>query len=86
MMIGYLQAFLKDGNVMEYHLSATTPAGRNLGATNLLLDAAAHLGQEQGCSFLYLGGGRIRKRIIHCFSLRVDFQLLPIHFNWIYCF
>ncbi|AAQ64068.1 GNAT family N-acetyltransferase [Chromobacterium violaceum] len=49
--------FLKDGNVMEYHLSATTPAGRNLGATNLLLDAAAHLGQEQGCSFLYLGGG-----------------------------
>jgi hypothetical protein len=49
--------FLRSGRVMEYHLSATTISGRNCGATNLLLDAAAHRACEHGCSYLYLGGG-----------------------------
>lgn len=49
--------FLSDGQVMEYHLSATTLPGRNINATNLLLDAAARLAKEQGRAYLYLGGG-----------------------------
>lgn len=49
--------FLTEGDIMEYHLSTTVLKGRSLGATNLLLDAAAHLGREQGSSYLYLGGG-----------------------------
>lgn len=49
--------FLSQGDYIEYHLSATVPSGRNFGATNLLLDYAAHLGKEQSRSYLYLGGG-----------------------------
>lgn len=43
--------------VMEYHLSGTTPEGRALGATNLLIHEAACRGKVEGCSWLYLGGG-----------------------------
>jgi len=49
--------FLTDGTVMEYHLSASTDEGRKYGATNLLLDAAAHEARRRGCATLYLGGG-----------------------------
>jgi hypothetical protein len=49
--------FLSDGEIMEYHLSATSPAGRTLGATNLLLDSAAHIAQQENQKWLYLGGG-----------------------------
>jgi hypothetical protein len=49
--------FLTDGELMEYHLSATNDEGRKLGATNVLLDAAAQLARSRGCSHLYLGGG-----------------------------
>ncbi|MES2256299.1 MAG: GNAT family N-acetyltransferase [Pseudomonadota bacterium] len=49
--------FLFGGNVVEYHLSATTEDGRRLAATNLLLDRVAQLAQESGLSGLYLGGG-----------------------------
>lgn len=49
--------FLSGGDVMEYHLSATTEDGRKFSATNMLLDRAARLAQEAGLSGLYLGGG-----------------------------
>lgn len=49
--------FLRCGDTAEYHLSATTPAGRRLGATNLLIDAAAEQACAEGASRLYLGGG-----------------------------
>jgi hypothetical protein len=49
--------FLFGGDVMEYHLSATTEDGRILGATNLLLHRAAQLAHNMGLSGLYLGGG-----------------------------
>jgi hypothetical protein len=49
--------FLFGATVVEYHLSATTPAGRDGGATNLLLHAAAARAQEEGRTVLYLGGG-----------------------------
>jgi len=49
--------FLFGPKQVEYHLSGTTPAGRQAGATNLLLHIAAEAGQAAGCSALYLGGG-----------------------------
>jgi hypothetical protein len=49
--------FLTDGEIMEYHLSATSAEGRKYGATNALLDGAAQLARARGCSYLYLGGG-----------------------------
>lgn len=42
---------------VEYHLSGTSPQGRLLGATNLLLHTVACLAQAAGCRWLYLGGG-----------------------------
>jgi hypothetical protein len=50
-------AFLFGPGVAEYHLSATTPEGRALGATNLLLHEAACRAQAEGLTSLYLGGG-----------------------------
>ena len=41
----------------EYHLSGTLQAGRQCGATNLLLHAAAQAAHSFGCLSLYLGGG-----------------------------
>ena len=49
--------FLFGPDVMEYHLSATTPEGRSLGATNLLLHEAACAGKARGLTAFYLGGG-----------------------------
>lgn len=49
--------FLVESYYMEYHLSASAPLGKNLGATNLLLHEAALLGQRLGCQLLHLGGG-----------------------------
>ncbi len=42
---------------VEYHLSGTSPVGRQAGATNLLLHEAARTGQIRDCRTLYLGGG-----------------------------
>jgi hypothetical protein len=49
--------FLFGPKQAEYHLSGTVSAGRQSGATNLLLHAAAQAAQSSGCSTLYLGGG-----------------------------
>lgn len=49
--------FLFGPTVVEYHLSGTTQNGRRLGATNLLLHAAARQAQLDGLATLYLGGG-----------------------------
>lgn len=49
--------FLFEGETAEYHLSGTSLDGRNLGATNLLLDHAATLAGDAGMRRLYLGGG-----------------------------
>ena len=49
--------FLFGPSVVEYHLSATEPEGRALGATNLLLHEAARRAQTEGRAQLYLGGG-----------------------------
>ncbi len=49
--------FLTGGDCIEYHLSAKSERGRQLSATNLLIDAAAQLASDQGLSTVYLGGG-----------------------------
>ena len=49
--------FLHGPACLEYHLSASSPVGRRLGATNLLLHEAARYGQKLGCQRLHLGGG-----------------------------
>jgi hypothetical protein len=49
--------FLFGPEVAEYHLSAASPEGRRLNATNLLLHGAAESAREAGLRSLYLGGG-----------------------------
>ncbi|MDD5334868.1 MAG: GNAT family N-acetyltransferase [Rhodoferax sp.] len=49
--------FLFGPKQAEYHLSGTLRAGRQSGATNLLVHAAAQTAQSSGCLSLYLGGG-----------------------------
>jgi Acetyltransferase (GNAT) domain len=52
-----MAVFLFGSRIVEYHLSATSHAGRGLGATNLLVHGAAQGAQESGALGLYLGGG-----------------------------
>lgn len=49
--------FLACGEVLEYHLSASTMVGKRLGATNLLLHFAGEWALDSGFKWLYLGGG-----------------------------
>jgi len=49
--------FLADADAMEYHLSASSPAARELGSVYLLMDEAARRGQQLACRTLHLGGG-----------------------------
>lgn len=49
--------FLASGDVLEYHLSATTQVGKSIGATNLLLHSAAEWAKKTRFRWLYLGGG-----------------------------
>lgn len=49
--------FLHCGEHVEYHLGASTPNGKNVGAMYALIDYAAHLGKSSGCTILFLGGG-----------------------------
>ncbi|MBE7940347.1 MULTISPECIES: GNAT family N-acetyltransferase [Ramlibacter] len=51
-------ALLLDGpGVREYHLAATVPEGRRLGASSALLHGAAEAARDAGLRQLYLGGG-----------------------------
>jgi hypothetical protein len=49
--------FLQGPDYMEYHLSAATKLGKQLGATNLVIHEAALRGKHFGCKVLNLGGG-----------------------------
>jgi hypothetical protein len=49
--------FLAGGDTLEYHLAASSEAGKKLGATNLLLHGAATAAQAAGLRRFYLGGG-----------------------------
>jgi len=49
--------FLHDGTCVEYHLAASSEAGKRLSATNLLLHEVALCSQREGFLRLYLGGG-----------------------------
>ncbi len=49
--------FLKESNLLEYHLAACHPEGKKLCASNLILDEAVMEAQKLGCRILHLGGG-----------------------------
>jgi len=49
--------FYYHDEIMEYHLSAASPLGKELAATTLLLHEAAIKGKALGCKKLHLGGG-----------------------------
>lgn len=49
--------FLAGLEIVEYHLSASSPAGKTLGATNLLLHEAVCWARQAGKKRLHLGGG-----------------------------
>jgi len=49
--------FLHAQYYTEYHLSAATQLGKQLGATNLMIHEAALRGKSIGCRALNLGGG-----------------------------
>ncbi len=49
--------YLLDGGVLEYHLGASSPEGKDTGTPSLLQAEAARWGQAQGAHTLYLGGG-----------------------------
>ena len=52
--------FLKGGEYMHYHLSATDPDRKVPGATNAIIAVATRIGTEAGLKRLHLGGGRTR--------------------------
>lgn len=49
--------FLRHGDVLHYHLSASHTAGYAVAGPSAILDAAARLGVSLGCATLHLGGG-----------------------------
>jgi lipid II:glycine glycyltransferase (peptidoglycan interpeptide bridge formation enzyme) len=49
--------FLDGAEMLEYHLSGASEAGRKLCATNLLLHTAAEAARQEGKKWLFLGGG-----------------------------
>ncbi len=48
---------LDEGGVLEYHLGASSPEGKDTGTPSLLQAEAAAWGQAQGAHSLYLAGG-----------------------------
>lgn len=52
--------FLFGGSCVEYHLAASSDAGKRLSASNLLLHEAAESCKVEGYAKLYLGGGTDR--------------------------
>lgn len=73
--------FLFDGTTAEYHLSGTTLEGRNLGATNLVIDHVASVARQEGLTRLYLGGGTNSAQDNKLFFFKNGFSnvLRPFH-------
>ena len=49
--------FMTDRVNAHYHLSASSPLGRECKATTMILNAAAGMARSKGCRYLHLGGG-----------------------------
>lgn len=67
--------FLVEGELMEYHLSASDAEGKRLSATNLILHEAALLGQHLGCKALHMGGGTDNKVDNPLFFFKAGFSV-----------
>jgi hypothetical protein len=74
--------FLFAQRIVEYHLSATSPAGRSVGATNLLVHGAAQAAQESGSVGLYLGGGTDRRPDNPLLLFKRSFGPAELHFRF----
>src|ERR1700728_579633 len=74
--------FLFAPRIVEYHLSATSPAGRSMGATNLLVHGAAQAAQDSGSSGLYLGGGTDRRPDNPLLQFKRSFAGAELHFHF----
>jgi hypothetical protein len=73
--------FIFDGDVMEYHLSASNPEGKRLCATNLILHEAAFLGKNLGFKSLHLGGGTDSKPDNSLLFFKAGFSRNRSHFK-----
>jgi len=73
--------FLFGPSIVEYHLSATTPKGRALGATNLLIHEAGKQGKLEGRRLLYLGGGTDRTLENPLLRFKESFSSATRHFH-----
>ena len=60
--------FLRHGGLLHYHLSGSGPEARRLGATNLLVWAAAEHCSPAGVELLHLGGGTGRDDPLYRFK------------------
>lgn len=72
------------GSCVEYHLSATTELGRQLRATNLLIDAAAQLASNEGLSAVYLGGGTDGRPDNALLRFKTSFSPMRLRYNYGY--
>ena len=61
---------LRGDRWLHYHLGATADSARDLGASNLLLYAAALWGQGQGLEEFHLGGGARSEDSLFAFKQR----------------
>ncbi len=76
--------FLTGGYCIEYHLSATSERGRQLSATNLLIDAAAQWASDQRLSMVYLGGGN--DTLLNNSLLRFKAGFSPLRLTYCYSY
>jgi len=68
-------------STVEYHLSATSSAGREMEATSLLLHVAAQVAQESGCVGLFLGGGTDGRKDNPLLRFKSSFALPSLEFH-----
>lgn len=76
--------FLTGGDCIEYHLSATSERGRQLSATNMLIDTAAQLASDQGLSTVYLGGGTDASPDNFLLRFKANFSPLRLTYSYGY--
>lgn len=67
--------FLIEGELMEYHLSASDAEGKRLSAMNLILHEATILGERLGCKALHMGGGTDNKVDNPLFFFKTGFSV-----------
>lgn len=80
---GWLAAslLLRGAGMCEYHLAATTAAGRQRAASSWLLHRAIAASREQGLRSFYLGGGTDRQRDNRLLFFKAAFSPLRLQYR-----